>query len=187
MPELTFLMNEDPSGDPNHFYQLAKKHFQAAGSTVIDAPSGGQTIEGVFAKLIELKKEQTTINLVSHASGFAAMECALTNAEKANGVDYMTEEDLETALAGKTLAPPGPTIITDKTRIVIYGCDIGRSEGFLIKLCTLFGKPKELLAPKRMGVFLVDGTTVKYRQAHTWSLVRKAPLVAAGGSAPAVG
>jgi hypothetical protein len=31
------------------------------------------------------------------------------------------------------------------------------------------------------------GTTVKYRQAQTWSLVRKAPLIPAGASAPAGG
>jgi hypothetical protein len=27
MAELTFLMNADPAGDPNHFYSLAKQFF----------------------------------------------------------------------------------------------------------------------------------------------------------------
>jgi hypothetical protein len=54
-------------------------------------------------------------------------------------------------------------------------------------LSGLFGDPGELLAPKRMGVFKLDGTAVKYRQARTWSVVRKAPLLPAGQAAPTVG
>ena len=75
MGDLTFLMNSDPSGASNQFYSLAKQYFVAAGVTVIDAPAGGQTLEGVFTRLKTETKEQKTINLVSHANGFAAMEC----------------------------------------------------------------------------------------------------------------
>jgi hypothetical protein len=184
MPDLTFLMNADPSGSSNQFYTLAKKYFTAAGSTVIDAPANGQTLEGVFAKLKALNKEQRTINLVSHASGFAAMECPVTVASQTAGRRTMTVDDLQDALAAKSLAPPGPGVITDKTRIVIYGCDVGRSENFLKMLSGLFGDPGEVLAPRRLSLFKLDGSTVKYRQAQTWSVVRKAPLVPAGGTVP---
>ena len=35
----------------NQFYTLAKQYFVAAGSTVVDAPANGQTLEGVFNEL----------------------------------------------------------------------------------------------------------------------------------------
>jgi hypothetical protein len=130
MADLTFLMNVDPAGDPNHFYALAKQFFVAAGSTVVDAPAIGQTLEGVFNDLRSRANVPTTINLVSHASGFASMECPVTLASQAAGRRTMTVDDLKDALAAKSLAPPGPAAITDKTRIVIYGCDVGRSESF---------------------------------------------------------
>lgn len=186
MADLTFLMNRDPAGDPNHFYALAKQFFDAAGSTVIEAPANGQTLEGVFNDLKSRTDVPTTINLVSHASGFASMECPTTLASQAAGRRTMTVDDLQDALAAKSLAPPGPGAITDKTRIVIYGCDVGRSEKFLRMLSGLFGDPGEVLAPRRLGVFTLDGTTVKYRQAQTWSLVRKPPLVL-NGAAPTGG
>ena len=97
MPDLTFLMNADPPGATNQFYTLAKKYFIAAGSTVIDAPANGQTLEGVFTKLKALNKEQRTINLVSHANGFAAMECPVTVASQTAGRRTMTVDDLQDA------------------------------------------------------------------------------------------
>ena len=96
-------------------------------------------------------------------------------------------DDIQDALAAKSLAPPGPGVITDKTRIVLYGCDVGRSLNFLKLLCGLFGNPGELLAPRRLSVFTLQGSTVKYRQAQSWSLVRNARLIPAGGSAPTGG
>jgi hypothetical protein len=54
-------------------------------------------------------------------------------------------------------------------------------------LSGLFGDPGEVLAPRRLSLFQLVGTTVKYRQAQTWSLVRKAPLIPAGASAPTGG
>lgn len=187
MADLTFLMNADPAGDPNHFYSLAKQFFVAAGSTVVDAPAAGQTLEGVLNDLKSRTNVPATINLVSHASGFASMECPVTLASQASGRRTMTVDDLQDALAAKSLAPPGPAAITDKTRIVIYGCDIGRSESFLRMLLGLFGDPGEVLAPRRLGIFELDGTTVKYRQAQTWSLVRKPPLILGSATVPTGG
>src|SRR5690349_17187001 len=134
MADLTFLMNSDPAGDPNQFYTLAKQYFVAAGSTVIDAPANGQTLEGVFTELNSRKVAQGTINLVSHASAFAAMICPVTLASQAAGNVSMSADDLEEALAAKPLTPPAPGVITDNTRIVIYGCDVGRSLRFLTML-----------------------------------------------------
>jgi len=187
MPDLTYLMNRDPAGDPNHFYSLAKQFFVAAGSTVVEAPAAGQTLEGVFNDLKSRTDVPVTINLVSHASGFASMECPVTLASQAAGRRTMTVDDLQDALAAKSLAPPGPAAITEKTRIVIYGCDVGRSESFLRMLSGLFGDPGEVLAPRRLGIFKADGTAVKYRQAQTWSLVRKPPLILGSATTPTGG
>jgi hypothetical protein len=181
--ELTFLMNVDSAGDPNAFYTLAKQYFAAGGSTVVDAPADGQTLEGVFEELVTRDAEQTTINLVSGAFVFAAMDCPVTLAEQAAGRKIATADDLQNALANNTLAAPGPSIITSRTRVVIYGCDLGRSEVFLRMLSGLFGSPGEVLAPRRLGLF-ADGPTVKYRQAQTWSLVRKPPMIIDGATDP---
>jgi hypothetical protein len=187
MADLTFLMNVDPAGSTNPFYALAKQYFVAAGSDVVDAPATGQTIEGVFAELKTRNAPQATINLVSHAVGFGAIEGPLTRASQAAGHTYTMADDIQDALAAKSLAPPGPGVITNRTRIVLYGCDVGRSLNFLKLLCALFGGPGELLAPRRLSVFTLQGSTVKYRQAQSWSLVRNARLIPAGGSAPTGG
>jgi hypothetical protein len=187
MPDLTFLMNADPAASSNQFYALAKKYFVEAGSTVIDAPAKGQTIEGIFTELKTRKVAQRTINVVSHAVGFGAIEGPITLASQAAGRTMTIADDLQDALAAKSLAPPGPGIITDKTRIVLYGCDVGRSLNFLTLLSGVFGNPGELLAPRRLSVFKLDGSNVKYRQAQSWTLVRKAPLTPAGAHAPTGG
>jgi hypothetical protein len=186
--EITFLMGQDGPASSNPFYSLAKQYFQAGSGTVVDAPAAGQTLEGVFKTLRGLNAVQTTINLVSHAQGFGGMECSITEAKRpASGVGVMTADDLQDAVANKGLTAPGPAVISDKTRVVIYGCDVGRSSRFLTMLSGVFGNPGELLGPRRVGVFISDGATVKYRQAQTWSLARKAPLVVAGTQAPAQG
>jgi hypothetical protein len=187
MPDLTFLMNADPAGSSNQFYTLAKKYFVDAGSTVIDAPAKGQTIEGIFTELKTRKVAQGTINIVSHAVGFGAIEGPITLASQAAGRTMAIADDLQDALAAKSLAPPGPSIVTDKTRIVLYGCDVGRSLNFLTLLSGMFGNPGELLAPRRLSVFKLEGSKVKYRQAQSWTLVRKAPLTPAGADAPTGG
>jgi hypothetical protein len=187
MPDLTFLMNADPAGSSNQFYSLAKRYFVAAGSTVVEAPAKGQTIEGIFNDLKARKTAQGTVNIVSHAVGFGAIEGPITLANQTAGRTLTIADDMQDALANKTLPPPGPGIITDKTRVVLYGCDVGRSSNFLKLLSGLFGNPGELLAPRRLSVFKLDGSTVKYRQAHSWTLARKARLIPAGGSAPTGG
>lgn len=187
MPDLTFLMNADPVGATNPFYRLAKQYFVAAGSTVIDAPPEGQTLEGVFTELKTRNVAQGTINLVSRAVGFGAIEGPITLASQAAGRAFTIADDLQDALAAKVLDPPGSAVITDKTRVVLYGCDVGRSLNFLRLLSGLFGNPGELLAPRRLSVFNLDGPTAQYRQAQTWSLVRKAPLMPNGASAPPEG
>jgi hypothetical protein len=185
MADLTFLMNADPAGSTNKFYTRAKQYFAGTGSTIVEAPSNGQTLEGIFKDLKARPKVPATINLVSHAIGFGAIEGPITLADQAAGRKMTIADDLQDALANKSLAPPGPGIITDKTRIVLYGCDVGRSSNFLKLLAGLFGNPGELLAPRRLSVFKLDGSTVKYRQAQSWTLVRKARLIPAGASIPA--
>ena len=106
--EITFLMGQDDPASGNPFYSLAKKYFQKPGSTVIDAPATGQTLEGVFNSLRALTTIQTTINLVSHASAFGAMNGAITQAMQASGRRYMTADDMQDALANKSLTAPGP-------------------------------------------------------------------------------
>ncbi|HEY4267130.1 MAG TPA: hypothetical protein VGM94_02950 [Galbitalea sp.] len=188
MPDITFLMGQDPAGASNQFYSLAKQYFTAAGGTVVDAPSAkGQTLEGVFAKLTSLGTAQTTINIVCHATGYASMEFGLTSASTDAWVDA---DDLQNALNAKVPAAPGSAIISSKTRVVIYGCDVGRSSRFLTMLSGLFGDPGEILAPKRIAVFMLSGDPakpVKYRLAQTWSVAQKSPLVVAGTAAPAGG
>jgi hypothetical protein len=187
MTDLTFLMDADPAGTSNQFYTLAKKYFVDAGSTVVDAPAKGQTIEGIFTELKTRKTAQGTINIVSHAMGFGAIEGPITLADQAAGHVFTIADDLQDALAKKSLAPPGPGVITDKTRVVLYGCDVGRSLNFLKLLSGLFGNPGELLAPRRLSVFKLDGSTVKYRQAQSWTVVRKVPLTPAGADTPTGG
>lgn len=189
MPELTFLIGVDVAGSSNQFYTNARTFFTAAGSAIVDPPAIGFTLEGIFRKLKELKVPQGTVNLVSHASGFASMECPLTLASQTAGRRTMTVDDLADAVANKTLAAfvPGPGVITNKTRVVIYGCDVGRSELFLKLLSGLFGDPGEVLAPRRLSLFVSDGTKVNYRQAQTWSLVRKPPAVIGALSTPTGG
>jgi hypothetical protein len=46
---------------------------------------------------------------------------------------------------------------------------------------------KHGLAPRRLSMFKLDGSTVKYRQAQSWTLVRKARLTPAGADAPTGG
>lgn len=185
MGDLTYLMNVDRGS--NAFYGLAKQYFVAAKATVIDPPPAGQTLEGVFKHLADTKKEQKVVNLVSHATGIASMQCAITNAQRNQGKTWIDVDDLQDALATSSVKAPGPTVITPNTRIVIYGCDIGRTSKFLKHLLLLFGDQGELLAPRRMSIFKLAGSKVVYRQAQSWSLARKEPLIPAGKTEPTVG
>ena len=187
MPDLTYLTNTDPAGGTTPFYTLAKQYFVANGSTVVDAPSQGQTIEGILNDLKTREGVQTTVNIVSLPTGFGALGLPITLADQASGRSITVAEDVLGALTKKTLVPPGPAVIDDTTRVVVYGCDIGRSTNFLILLSCLFGNPGELLAPRRLSVFTLDGSTALYRQAQTWTLVKKAPLIPEDANAPVGG
>ena len=114
-------------GTTNQFYALARQYFVAAGSTVVDAPADRPDARGGVQRSEVAKRAAGTINLVSHAVGFGAMEGPITLASQAAGRTMTIADDMQDALANKSLAPPGPGVITDKTRIVLYGCDIGRS------------------------------------------------------------
>jgi len=174
MAPITYLMGTDAQTTGNPFFALAKTYFQQKNpdGTIVDAPAAVQTLEGVFKHLNSLGKLQTRINLVSHASGFGALNGAVTDDLRAKGQIFIEIDDLKTALANKVPTPLGPAIVSPKTCVVIYGCDVGRSAEFLTLLSGLFGNPGELLAPRRMAVFVPDPGGVKYRQARTWTLTR---------------
>ena len=73
---------------------------------------------------------------------------------------------MQKAIANKTLAPPAATVVADTTRVVLHGADVGRSTTFLMRLASLFGNPGELLAPRRLSVFMSGGSGALYRQAQ---------------------
>jgi hypothetical protein len=187
MADLTYLANVDPAGGSDTFYALAKQYFQASGSTVVDAPEQGQTIEGILADLTSKGVLQGTINIVCRATGIGALALPLTLADQAAGRGFVSADDVGDALSKKSLTPPGQAVVDDTTRIVFYGDDLGRSTNFMLLLAGLFGNPGELLAPRRLGVFLQDGSSVSYRLAQTWTHVSKAPLFPAGASEPSGG
>lgn len=187
MADLTFLMNVDPPGDPNPFYAPAKQFFTTAGSTIVDPPANGQTLEGVLTQLASSGTAQDTINIVSRPSGFAALDGAVTVAAQTAGHRFTTVNDVQNALAAKSLTPPGPAVITDQTRVVIYGSAVGRLTGFLTMLSGLFGDPGEVLAPRRMSFFTMAGPTANYRQAETWSLPWGDPLIPGNATEPSGG
>src|SRR3954468_23881058 len=101
MADLRYLMNADPANTTNQFYALAKQYFVAAGATVVDAPTKGQTIEGIFNDLKARKTAQGTINIVSHAVGFGAIEGPITIANQNAGRTMTIADDLQDALAAK--------------------------------------------------------------------------------------
>ncbi len=187
MAELTYLANTDAANASNPFYALAKQYFAANGSTVVDAPPEGQTVEGILADLKAKGAVQETINIVCQSTGFGALGMAMTLVEQSAGKGITIGDDVLNALTNKTLVPPGSDVVSDRTRVVLYGADLGRSTNFLMLLSGLFGNPGELLAPRRMCVFTLDGAAVQYRQAQSWTLVSKAPLLPPGTDAPAEG
>ena len=187
MAELTYLASTDPTDAVNPFYALAKQYFEANGSIVVDAPSGGQSIEGILADLKARAVVQQTINIVCQGTGFGALALPTTSAEQGAGRSITVTDDMLAALISKTLAPAGPDVVGEDTRVVLYGGDLGRSTNLLLHLSCLFGNPGELLAPRRLGVFTLNGSAVQYRQAQSWTLVSKAPLMPQGADAPAQG
>jgi len=76
------------------------------------------------------------------------------------------------------LQPPGSGAITAKTRIVLYGCDVGRDTRFLISLGELFGTPASVAAPIRVAVFRLKDGKIQHRLARTWSVLWGAGSIA---------
>jgi hypothetical protein len=178
MAAITFLMDDDSSHPDNPFYANAKGFFKQTPGEIVDSPAGGQTLEGVF-KVLRDKAAETPpkiydpINIVSHASGFSSFEFRL----RASATSDVTMADDVTAEIVKINAKAadawkqlGPPIIVPATRVVLYGCDVGRGAPFLESVALLFGDALHIYAPLRVAVFRHVGTVFQYRLARTWSV-----------------
>ena len=64
MGAITFLMDKDPANAANAFYANAKGYFSGLQSDVIEAPAGGQTLEGVF----KILRDRAVRPVVAHQS-----------------------------------------------------------------------------------------------------------------------
>jgi len=178
MPAITFLMGSDPANAANAFYANAKGFFSDLGSEVIDAPAGGQSLETAFKVLRDKAAENPPkiydpINVVSHASGFSSFEFKLRTAT----ADPFTSEDDLTAEIVKINAKAadawkqlGPPIIVSTTKVVLYGCDVGRGAPFVENFGRLFGEDLHVYAPLRVAVFRHVGAKYEHRLARTWSV-----------------
>jgi hypothetical protein len=176
MVEITFLMDTDTGA--NAFYANAKRYFKdVLKSEVIDAPQGGQTLEGVFDTLraratAAQPKIYDVIDVVTHATGFSSLQFPFDNAAKTAKNTLTQVDDLDRALSGAAgaLKPLGAPAVTDKTRVILYGCDVGRDESFVKKFGTMFGSPKEVSAPLRVAMFRHEGTVYDHRLCRTWAI-----------------
>jgi hypothetical protein len=176
MAEITYLMDRDPAGT-NQFFTLAKKYFAPPKSEVVEAPAGGQTLEGVFDDLRKRATAQpaaifTVINLITHATGFSSLEFGLTRADQ--GKLTLPHHLINALATAKGTAPVlrtlGPPAITDQTHIRLFGCDVGKDEAFLKNFGLMFGQPADIAAPLRVAAFRESGGTVVYRLARTWAV-----------------
>lgn len=177
MPEITYLMATDPAGATNGYFANAKGYFLGRRSTVVDAPAGGQTLEGVFDDLRARAAAGAAgtfdqINLVSHATGFSSLMFGLTKSERGG---ILTAARLTNALATASSSAPilkklGPPAVTDKTHVRLYGCDVGKDRPFLRDVGLMFGMPADVTAPLRVAVFRHDGATFAHRLARTWAV-----------------
>jgi hypothetical protein len=177
MAEITYLMDADPAGAANAFFGNAKGYFLATKSVVVDAPAGGQTLEEVFD---DLRKRADTgpagifevINLVAHATGFSSLMFGLTKAERGH---ILTAGRLTNALATSASSAPilkrlGPPAVTAKTRVRLFGCDVGKDSAFLRNVGLMFGEPADVAAPLRVAVFRHAGASFIHRLARTWAV-----------------
>jgi hypothetical protein len=176
MAEITYLMGSEPGG--NGFFGNAKGYFLANQSVVVDAPTGGQTLEEVFD---DLRRRAATgpagtfdvINVVSHATGFSSLMFGLTKAERGR---ILTAARLTNALATASSNAPilkqvGTPAVTAKTHVRLYGCDVGKDAAFLRDFGLIFGQPADVAAPLRVAVFRHDATgTFSHRLARTWAV-----------------
>jgi hypothetical protein len=177
MAEITYLMDADPGGATNAFFGNAKGYFLANQSVVVDAPAGGQTLEEVFD---DLRKRAATgaagifevINLVAHATGFSSLMFGLTKAERGH---ILTSGRLTNALATAASTAPilkrlGAPAVTQKTRVRLFGCDVGKDAAFLRNFGLMFGEPADVAAPLRVAVFRHAGASFTHRLARTWAV-----------------
>ena len=177
MGAITFLMGMDSAG--NAFFANAKGFFTGPNSVVIDAPAGGQSLEGVF-KVLRDRANQTPkqvfdpINIVAHATGFSSLQFRMRAA--ATSPDIITADDLTAeiakinAKAADAWKQLGQPIIISATKVVLYGCDVGRGAPFVRDFGRLFGEDLHVYAPLRVAVFRHAGTTFEHRLARTWSV-----------------
>lgn len=177
MGAITFLMDDDTSHPGNPFYANAKGFFKQSPGEIIDSPTGGQTLEGVF-KVLRDKAAETPpqiydpINIVTHASGFSSFEFKLraTATSDVTMPDDVTAEIVKiNAKAADAWKQLGPPIIVPSTKVVLYGCDVGRGAQFLESFAQLFGDALHIYAPLRVAVFR-HATIFEYRLARTWSV-----------------
>jgi hypothetical protein len=185
MSEIVFLAGTDAANSTNQYYALAKRFFTDRDASIpVVGPAANMkalSMESVFAELTRRAKATPpqvfdVVNIVSHAFGMGGMELPLRKTSEAAGGVTMRNGltnavlDARAAKAG-ALLPPGRGAITPKTRIVIFGCDVGRDAVFLTALGELFGTPGSVAAPIRVAVFRLKGGKVQHRLAQTWSVL----------------
>jgi hypothetical protein len=183
--EILFLAGTDPAGSSNKYYALAKRFVLQRGVSIpAVGPASGKralSLESVFDELTRRAAASPsavfdTINIVSHATGMGGMDMPLRKTDEAAGGVTMRDSlgnavlDARAKSAG-SLQPPGSGAVTPKTRIVLYGCDVGRDTAFLTSLGELFGGPREVSAPIRVAVFRLKDGKVQHRLARTWSVL----------------
>ena len=100
----------------------------------------------------------------------------------------MTADDLQDALAQQVARAAGPRHHhgTNPGRdLRLRRRDARRTSSGCSQACS--AAPARCSRRGGWALFISDGTTVKYRQAQTWSLVRKPPLIIDGATAPTGG
>lgn len=197
MSEIVFLAGSESPTAANQYYTLAKRFFTERDPNMpTTGPASGMaalSLESVFAELTRratATPAQTfdVINIVSHASGMGGMDMPLRKAaESAGGITMRGTLDnavLDSRAAKPgALLPPGSGAITAKTRIVLFGCDVGRDDRFLTGLGELFGTPASVAAPIRVAIFRLKGSKVEHRLARTWSVLwGKTSIISAASS-----
>jgi hypothetical protein len=194
--EIVFLAGADPADAANPFYANAKQ-FLTGGDASIPAvgPPDGAVALSLASVLAELTRRATdagapfdVIDLVSRPAGVGGMELPLFAADEAAG--HPTRRGrlfnaLLDARAGKdgALQPAGAAAVSPTTRVVLYGCDLGRDNEYLGALGELFGFPASVSAPIRVGVFPSQDGAVQHRLARTWSVLWGATSIGATADA----
>ncbi len=175
MTAITYLMGAD-GGGANGFFANADGYFRQEGSTIVAAPAGGQTLEGVFADLRSKAAAGQifeTINLVSHATGFSSLMFGLDAAHRGGitGRADVTRALLAARAAAAGALNLGAPAITGRTHLALYGCDVGRDAAFIRDVGLLFGAPLDIAAPMHVAVFRRASTgRFEHRLARTWAV-----------------